>query len=63
MKDSATRPQESQTKGLHVKIGSKFDLDLTNVAFLRPGLRIFQWNMCQKNMNLTESLTSKCIGS
>ena len=45
MKDSATRPQESQTKGLHVKTGSIFDHDLTSVAFLRPGCRIFQWNM------------------
>ena len=45
MKGSATRPQESQTKGLHVKIGSKLDLNLTSVAFLRPGCRIIQCNM------------------
>ena len=44
LKDSATLPQDSQTIGLEVKIGSKFDLDLTRVA----GGRIFQWNMCQK---------------
>ena len=45
MKDSATMPQGSQTKGLYVKLGSQFDLDLTGVAFLRPGCRIFQWNI------------------
>ena len=46
LKDSATRPQETQTKEFHVRIGSKFDLYLTNVDNLRPGCRIFQWNMC-----------------
>ena len=45
MKDSATRPQESQTKGFHVKIWFKFDLELTSVAFLRPGHRIFLGNV------------------
>ena len=59
LKDSVARSQESQTKGLSVKIVSRFDLDLTSVAFPRPSRRIFQWNLCQKIMNLTESLTSK----
>ena len=51
MKDSATRPQESQTNGLHVKIGSEFDFNLTSAAFLRPSCRIFHWNTCQKYAN------------
>ena len=34
-----------------------FTFNPFGVALLRPGLRIFQWNRCQKNMNL------KCIGS
>ena len=43
--------------------GSYFHIKPFGMALLRPGCRSFQWNMCQKNMNLTKSLTSKCIGS
>ena len=34
-RDSATRPQESQSQGLNFKIGSKFDHDSTSYEFNR----------------------------
>ena len=34
--------KKSQIKVLNLKLGSKFDLDLTSVAFLSPGCRVCQ---------------------